>query len=83
MRSSTFELGLTVTIVASFLYQEKISLTKKVLAKERKVQIKTSTSLKTSCFNLYPYSSDWYSSKIRNSSVMEPFAKEITSEFRA
>ena len=35
-------------------------------------------------FNMYPCSSDWYSSyKIRNSSpVIEPSAKEITSEFR-
>ena len=34
--------------------------------------------------NVYPYSSDWYSSyKIRNSSsVIEPSAKEITSDFR-
>ena len=53
MKSSTFELGLTVMIVAVFFffnlklyfYQEKISLNQKVLAyKKRKVIIKTSTS---------------------------------------
>ena len=52
--SSTFELGLTMLIAAVFFffnlklyfYQEKISLTQKVLAYERKVKIKHRLVLK-------------------------------------
>ena len=56
-------------------------------SRERKVQIITSSSFENkllALINVYPYSSDWYSSyKIRNSSsVIELSAKEITSEFR-
>ena len=56
-------------------------------SRERKVQIITSSTFENkplALINVYPYSSDWYSSyKIRNSSsVIELPAKEITSEFR-
>ena len=51
-------------------------------SRERKVQIITSSSFENkplALINVYPYSSDWYSSyKIRNSSsVIELSAKEI------